>query len=182
MIIKTSLITHQMTLTTVHLRIDTKLMAPSAYYHVIRPKLDPRQFVSISGTCSTDALVEMVHQWYEATDTGQTCVRILLLDYSKAFDLINHEILMPKLVDIGIPPHIVRWMAALLLNRRHIVKIGNITSNGGVPQGTLSGPKSFLVHINDLTTPCPMYKYVDDGTILKYVMQRQCQYYRNLLK
>ena len=120
--------------------------------HVIRPKLEPRQFGSISRTCTTDALVEMVHQWYEATDTRQTCVRILLLDYSKAFDLINHEILMQKLVDIGIPPHIVRWMAAFLLNRRHIVKIGNIT---------------FLVHINDLTTPCPMYKYVDDSTIFE---------------
>ena len=79
---------------------------------------------------------------------------------------------MQKLVEIGIPPHIVQWMAAFLLNRRHIVKIGNITSesgspNGGVPQGTLSGPKSFLVHINDLTTPCPMYKYVDDSTIFE---------------
>ena len=35
------------------------------------------------------------------------------------------------------------------------------------PQGTLSGPKDFLVHINDLTTPCPIYKYVDDSTIFE---------------
>ena len=95
-------------------------------------KVFPRNLYSMEcHTCTTDALVEMVHQWYEDTDTRQTCVRIFLLDYSKAFDLINHEMLMQKLVDIGIPPHIVRWMAAFLLNRRHIVKIGNITSESG---------------------------------------------------
>ncbi len=38
--------------------------------------------------------------------------------------------------------------------------------NGGVPQGTLSGPKNVLVQINDLQTSCPIFKYVDDSTIL----------------
>ena len=81
-------------------------------------KLDTRQFGSISGTCTTDALVEMVHQWYQAMDTNGTIVRILLLDYTKAFDLINHEILISKLKAIGIPPLITRWMAAFLLEKK----------------------------------------------------------------
>ena len=142
---------------------------------VLQPLVDVRQFGSIPGTSTTDALVEMIHQWYEATDTQGTYVRVLLLDYSKAFDLINHNILISKLTGIGLPAHIVRWMAAFLIDRNHSVRIGNSVSepgypNGGVPQGTLSGPKDFLVHINDLRTPCPIYKYVDDSTIFEICM------------
>ena len=71
-------------------------------------------------------------------------MRVLFLDYSKAFDLINHETLIDKLVAMNLPAHIVRWMAAFLLDREQTVKIGEYVSqpgypNGGVPHGTLSG-------------------------------------------
>ena len=39
--------------------------------------------------------------------------------------------------------------------------------NGGVPQGTLSAPKCFLVYTNDLETPVHLYKYVDDSTLFE---------------
>ena len=40
---------------------------------------------------------------------------------------------------------------------------------GGVPQGTVLGPRNFIMFINDLTTTAPLYKFVDDSTILRYV-------------
>ena len=125
-----------------------------------------------AGTGTTDALVEMLHKWYEATDEPGTTVRVLFLDYSKAFDLINLETLIDKLVAMNLPAHIVRWMAAFLLDHEQTVTIGESVSqpgypNGGVPQGTLSGPNNVLVYINDLRTPCSIYKYVDDSTIFE---------------
>ena len=84
---------------------------------VITPQIDERQFGGLAGTGTTDALVEMFHSWCEATDKPDSFVRVLLVDYSKAFDHINHELLITKLCDMGLPPHLVRWMAAFLIDR-----------------------------------------------------------------
>ena len=104
----------------------------------------------------------MTHKWYEATDELNTYIRMAMVDFSKAFDLINHLVLLDKLQCNGIPPHIVRWIAAFLLDRSQQVKIGNYYSyssspNGGVPQDTLSVPKCSLLYINDLQTRVPLY-------------------------
>ena len=98
----------------------------------------------IACACSRDALVEMLHEWYMATDSKSTFVRIFLLEY-----LLNHENLLNKLERIGVPKHIVTLISALLTDRSQRVKMGQITSdwegpNGGIPQGTLTGQKVFF--------------------------------------
>ncbi len=85
-----------------------------------------------AGTGTTDALVEMLHKWYEATDEPGTTVRVLFLEYSKAFYLINHETLINKLVAMNLPAHIVRWMAAFLLDHEQTVN-GESVSQPGYP-------------------------------------------------
>ena len=138
----------------------------------IEGEIDAKQFGGISGTSTTDVLVELVHMWYKATDKLNSYVRVVMLDISKAFDLINHHLLLDKLQSYGLPAHILRWMATFLLDRAQRVKIGNEYfhyghPSGGVPQGTLSGTKCFLVYINDLRTTVPLYKYVDDSTLFE---------------
>ena len=88
--------------------------------------MDSKQFGGIAGTSTTDALVEMTHRWYEATDILNTYVRVVMLDFSKAFDLINHHILLEKLTNSGLPRRIVRWIGAFLLDRSQKFVIGRI--------------------------------------------------------
>ena len=138
----------------------------------IEGEIDAKQFGGISVTSTTDVLVELVHMWYKATNKLNSYVRVVMLDFSEAFDLINHHLLLDKLQSYGLPTHILRWMATFLLDRAQRVQIGNEYShsgnpNGGLPQGTLSGPKCFLVYINHLRTTVPLYKYVDDSTLLE---------------
>ena len=59
--------------------------------------IDDNQFGGIAGSSTTDALVELLNHWYEATDTYGTHVRVIFFDFAKAFDLINHETLLAKL-------------------------------------------------------------------------------------
>ena len=78
-----------------------------------------------------------------------------MLDFSKAFDLINHHILLEKLTNSDLPRHIVRWIGDFLLDRSQKVMIGSNCSrsgspNGGMTQGTLSVLNVFLLYVNDL--------------------------------
>ena len=75
--------------------------------NIIIPQIVDKHFGGMAGTGTTDALVEMLHMWYKATDEPGTTVRVLFLDYSKAFDLINHEILINTLVAMNLHAHIV---------------------------------------------------------------------------
>lgn len=136
---------------------------------ILKDKIDENQFGSLKGLSTTDALIEMVHDWYKATDKLGVFIRVFLIDYSKAFDLIDHNIVLEKLCSLNVPHILVQWVESFLTYRRQQVKIGDITSeweytNAGVPQGTKLGPLLYLVMINDLVLPCPNFKYVDYTT------------------
>ena len=113
-------------------------------------------------------LVELIHNWSQAVDHGNH-VRIVYLDYTKAFDKINHHILLRKYEQLDIHPLLLKWIAGFLVNRQQSVKIGDIilspkSMNGAIPQGALMGMEAFCELIKDLELILPLYKYVDDST------------------
>jgi len=97
-------------------------------------------------------------------------VLFLFVDFCKAFDLIDHNVLFNELLSSGVPEHIIAWSHDFLNDRKQFVKIGDSVSatrvTAGTRQGTESGPNDFKIIINDVTFNTTYAKCVDDTTVL----------------
>ena len=77
----------------------------------IRDQIDKLQFGSMKGSNTITALIYLLHECYEAMDTPGACLRICILDFSKAFDRIDFNILIQRLKNMRIHPILINWIA-----------------------------------------------------------------------
>ena len=95
----------------------------------------------MAGKSTQQIIVYILHLAREALDKGCCAVRFFFADFRNGFDLIDHEILIHKLSNLGIHNVMLRWIAVLMSERSQSVCIGTHSStlqytNGGIPQGT----------------------------------------------
>ena len=128
---------------------------------------DPTQYGNCKGSSTTHYLIKLTNEAFKSTDKGLATTAITI-DYSKAFDLVDHTTLINKLVELGVRKKVIKIIISFLRNRKHYTKINGVKSNliditCGVPQGTISGPKLFTILIKGvICTMVSNYKFVDD--------------------
>ena len=158
-------------------------------------QLDPKQFGGLKGNSISHYMIELINFiLYNQDYNLPIAVLACAIDFSKAFNRQNHNILMVKLSDMGVPGWLLNLVMGFLSDRVMVVRYKGSTTEskplpGGGPQGTLLGLLLFLILINDcgfvkdnsaigktitqkkkkFQSPTLHTKYVDDLTILEAI-------------
>ena len=150
-------------------KLAAKQMVNYLAYHLL---FDTNQSAYRKNHGCPTALLKVTDDLYQAMDKGEICI-LTLLDYSKAFNCANHNIILAKLKALGFSNQSLRWINSYLTGRSQTVKTHEGFSSwkklsNGVPQGSILGPLLFTILLNDMNdfvVNCKFHLYADDSQI-----------------
>ena len=142
-------------------------------YLTLKNRLSSKQSGNKKSHSTETSVIQTTNMILSAINKKQLTA-VVLLDMSKAFDSINHNMLLVKLQDVGASPSAIKWFRSYLTSRHQVVTIGTAVSDrlqviNGVPQGSILRPLLFSIYMNDLLSVpqhCSVQCYVDDTKLL----------------
>ena len=143
--------------------------------------MDPLQFAYRAKRGVDDATLTLVDSLYRHLDTCGHAARVLMVDFSSAFNTIQPHLLVQKLLSMNVNPHIILWVQDFLTGRSQRVCVGPVQSNTrivdtGAPQGCVLSPVLFTLYTNDCRSNesnCEIIKYADDTAIIGHLTKQQ---------
>ena len=154
-------------------KIIEKLIYNKVFEFLVRYQiLFETQYGFRKGRNTTHATLDFIKTIEEAIESNQFAIGVFC-DLSKAFDTLNHEILLNKLNHYGIRGKANMWFRSYLTERKQYVELNNKKSSTlslptGVPQGSILGPLLFLIYINDLPSAANLkcVSFADDSNFI----------------
>ena len=170
-------------------KLQLKLNLPSS-------RINDNQHAFTSKRSTVSALTNISQNWFNVTDNTHSAkngVHALFIDFRKAFDLVDHGILLRKLAEMNVTKSFWLWTRSFLEDRRQQVKLAGTLSSvkpcpAGVPQGSVMSPALFNIHINDIENSIPdglsinICKYADDCTQDEVVSQGSSSHMQEALE
>ena len=91
----------------------------------IKDGICSEQYGGVPGSSAVLALVHLLHKWNQVMDTPDKVIQIIFLDFRKAFDFIDHNVLLENCCKIGVRPALIGWLSSYLCNRSQVTKFEN---------------------------------------------------------